>query len=278
MDNVQFYHSFALRRIALSSFHHTDNETNGGVTTHFLGWLQQGTARLEDGLHSVTLAPGQLVYIPSGCRYHSYWTPDEDGKLCWYSISCDYLPLPEGLHYPLQGLTPDGQEETLLRQLVDDREQDCSPLCTASNRLYCTAMGRLYQMDCNAIATLYRLYSLLLERMTRDATPQPPEVQRVLAVMRAKPESNIAQIATECDMSESALYALFKRSNMDTPNEVRLRLLCQRAADMLQNTDAPIEKISNDLSFSSSSYFRKTFRNITGMSPRECRSRVKNRL
>lgn len=58
---------------------------------------------------------------------------------------------------------------------------------------------------------------------------------------------------------------------METPTEFKQRVLINKAAELLQTTDLPIEEISWRLGFSSPSYFRKIFKKYHTESPREFR-------
>ena len=79
------------------------------------------------------------------------------------------------------------------------------------------------------------------------------------------------QLASNCNISVSYLYKIFKTYEKQTPNEYRQKILCDKATELLTNTDLSIEEISRILNFSSSNYLRKVYKEHTGMSPREFR-------
>ena len=56
-----------------------------------------------------------------------------------------------------------------------------------------------------------------------------------------------------------------------TPNQLKQEVLIQKAINLLENTTATVERISEGLGFSSTNYFRKVFKEHTGTSPRQYR-------
>lgn len=94
-----------------------------------------------------------------------------------------------------------------------------------------------------------------------------------MRLIRSDPSRKIADIAAACGVCESGLYGVFRRTYRETPNTVRQRVLCEQAKHLLVTTDLSVEEISERLSFSSSSYFRKVMRKHTGMTPGEIRRR-----
>jgi AraC-like DNA-binding protein len=82
---------------------------------------------------------------------------------------------------------------------------------------------------------------------------------------------SIDEVAKHCHVCESVIYNAFRKTMGTTPNAQRLRLLCERAVELLTTTDRPIEEISAKLGFSSSAYFRKILHKHTGMTPTEIR-------
>ncbi|MBQ1211258.1 MAG: helix-turn-helix domain-containing protein [Clostridia bacterium] len=94
--------------------------------------------------------------------------------------------------------------------------------------------------------------------------------------MRRDPYVTVGEVAAYCGVSESGLYALFKSTLNETPNRVRRQILCERAKELLSTTDLTVEQISSQLSFSSSSYFRKVFYEHIGKTPREVYREARN--
>ena len=72
------------------------------------------------------------------------------------------------------------------------------------------------------------------------------------------------------ELKEATLYTAFKRHG-STPNQTRQKLLVKQAKQLLTTTDSSVQTISDQLGFSSSSYFRKILRRYTGKTPMQIR-------
>ena len=72
---------------------------------------------------------------------------------------------------------------------------------------------------------------------------------------------------------EEALYTAFKRHG-STPNQTRQELLVRKAKQLLTTTDSSVQEISDQLGFSSTSYFRKILHRQTGKTPTQIRREV----
>ena len=79
----------------------------------------------------------------------------------------------------------------------------------------------------------------------------------------------ISELAKNCAVSEAALYSAFDKASDVTLNQLRNNLLLEKAKDILISTDKSIEYISDILQFSSTSYFRKKFKQYFNMAPTE---------
>ncbi|MBA54567.1 MAG: hypothetical protein CMK89_08945 [Pseudomonadales bacterium] len=84
-------------------------------------------------------------------------------------------------------------------------------------------------------------------------------------------ENLISRAATEVGMSESSMARRFKTayrvSLIGYIQEVRI----ERAKDALEMSSLPIERISEQIGYRDSSYFRRLFKVKTGMTPKEYR-------
>lgn len=89
------------------------------------------------------------------------------------------------------------------------------------------------------------------------------------------PFASVKELAKHCAVSEAALYSAFQKSSDITPNELKNRLLLEKAKELLISTDKSVEYISDVLNFSSTSYFRKKFKKHFGITPREMRKQYR---
>ena len=95
-------------------------------------------------------------------------------------------------------------------------------------------------------------------------------VNKASRFMEIDPHMPISEIARNCGMSESGLYAAF-RQNGTTPVDVRQRMLCEKAVTILLSTDMTVEGISEKLGFSTPAYFRRVLKKQLGKTPKEIR-------
>ena len=244
MNQSIFSKNLYFLSIAFDTEHYTDNRK--GSPHHFLAYMEQGHCRLVSESGTVEIAAGDLFYIPKDLPYQSYWTPDP--SISFLSYGFDDFPESRNRAYLLQKIHCPAPLCERLRQL---------PVNTAVN-------SRLYG----------RFYSLLAEFlpfMTNiDADPHRQKFERIRQYLQQHPHLSMAQVATDCLISESGLYDLFRRFDC-TPNECRQQALCARAELLLQTTDRSVQEISDSLGFSSPSYVRKVLHQHTGRTPRELR-------
>ena len=96
-------------------------------------------------------------------------------------------------------------------------------------------------------------------------------MQQISEYISNNPNVRISELAKHCNVSEPGLYSIFKRNLNKTPNTIRNEILCEKAILLLTTTNKSIQEISEELSFSSTSYFRKILKSYTGKTPREIR-------
>ena len=216
---------------------------------HYFAHLIRGTAKLCTADETLLFAEGDIFFLPKGIKYRSNWYPDKDGIVQFYSLGFDHLPYRDKVTYKLQLIECSSEEKMLLETLEND-----ITVCPLS-------VGRLYTF-----------LGTVEERMqTEIPSGREETIHKALEFMRHNNNYNICDVAHHCGVSESGLYATFRRHLGQTPVDVRHSILIEKASELLYTTDLPIEEISSRLGFSSSSYFRKVFRQQTGKTPTEIR-------
>lgn len=248
MNNEEFFSSFKFIRIKPNRYNKGGNMSKQGCVTNFLGRLLYGTGKLVSQGITVTLSAGETVFIPKGCRYESFWTPNENSRLEWDSIGFDYFPQADKGTYLLQKVEFDDRSTELLNSVTE--QMKVTP---------------------HTIGKLYELLDILLPKMQRQVGSQDLITENAVKFMREYPFASMSEVATACNVSESRLYTVFKESQHLSPNEMRQKILCEKAEELLLSTGLSIEKISSDLQFSSSSYFRKILKKHLGKTPSEIR-------
>lgn len=255
MNEILSYNSFQFRHMSFSTERHTDN--SAGISTHYLARMTRGMGRiLTTSGQTLSLETGDVFYLPKGLSYHSYWIPDRDGLVEWESLSFPSIPEEEERSYPAQTLHPDGEAEAYLQRILGDM------------RVCPTTVGYLYLF----------LGSVL------PHMKQHPKNKKVMLLEKAKryiashPRFTIPALARHCGISESGIYALFQTYAGMSPIEMKHRLQIQRAQTLLSTTDLSIEEISSRLGFHSAGYFRRIFKQQTGMTPSELRKTTENKI
>ena len=86
---------------------------------------------------------------------------------------------------------------------------------------------------------------------------------------------SIKEIAKNANTSKSVLYRNFRSGFGCTVSEYVNKKRIERAIDLMENTDASIEEISQNTGFSSAAYFSRTFKNRMGISPIKYKKQIK---
>ncbi len=247
MDNFNFSNLFFFTEYTRDNNYHTDNRK--GALFHYFGYLIEGWARFTSDTEDFEVRSGELVYIPRHLPYNSYWYGSPHVR--FLSIGFGIFPDEAQKRYQLQkvGLT----EET--RKLLMN-----IPL---ENPVGCEGVSRLY-------ALLHRLLPTM-EYSTKK--PVNETVEKAKKYMELDPRLSICEIAKNCGLSESGLYAAFRKLNT-TPVEVRQRMLCEKAVTLLISTDMTVENIADSLGFSTPAYFRRVLKKHYGKTPKQIRNNI----
>ena len=249
MNDQEFYKSFVFHIFSFKGMHHRDNSS--GVQYHYIGRMIKGRGLLVSEDERLEVSEGDAFYIPKGCKYHSYWTGENE--VSFYSFGFTYFPKPTNKNYRLQKLDLDGNSEEIFKNLAED--------CKVSLA---------------SVGMLYTFLASLEENMSLDPIDRRSNMtERAIQYMYQNPLARMSEIAHECKISESTLYSVFKKVLGKTPNEIHRKIQCERAAELLKTTNLTIEEISRRLEFSSSSYFRKVLFSVYGKTPRQIRKESK---
>ena len=243
MEDFELYKSFAFKYYHTTPVRHTDN--SAGTKYHYIGYMYRGTARIVSEKETLELQVGDLFYIPKGCRYHSYWY----GSAEFDSFAFSAIPQNQPVSYCLQKLTITPEVKMVHEALAADRT-----------------------VNPNSVSTLYKLLWLLMPTMRHHAYEKSGVLARKLAAaIYETPNAPTEEIAKSFGVSQSTVYHLLKKELDKTPNQLRQEAKCQQAVRLLTSTDLPVEEISTNLGFSSSSYMRKLLYSYTGKTPLQIR-------
>lgn len=234
MNNKKFFESFKFRIFSFDKGRHTDNVSSNGLMSNYLVFLVKGSARLVSKRGNVVLNENEFCYIPKDWPYHSYWYTNEDSELLWYSIGFDYLPMSDEGNFVLQKFDADESARAIFFEMIENLG-----VCMEN-------VGRLYLF-----------LSKVCNQMKKDGMANDVTIETALKYMQSNTNAKMSDVAESCGISEATLYTLFKKRFKETPNEIRQKILCEKAEELLVTTSLSVEEISDRLGFSSSSYFRK---------------------
>ena len=244
MTDAEFYKSFHFNLYCTRQYRTTDLTAAPGCGEHYLARMVSGKAKIVTRTQTLQLETGDVFYIPKGLQYRSHWYPEND-PATFYSFGFTYFPADDASGCTLQKINCTPAATQLLGELESDLT--VSPL----------SIGRLYRFLGEARP--------VMETAAADAGSLL--VRRALEYMRQQPLCSVSETAQHCGVSESTLYARFRRHLGKTPVEARHRILADKAGELLITSDLSVEEISDRLGFSSPSWFRKVFREQNGCTP-----------
>lgn len=245
MNDIIFSNSFHFCTIEFNKYHYTDNRA--GTSEHYFAYMLSGKCKIVTDSKTVELRAGDFLYIPNKCSYQSYWHGEPTVR--FISLGFSYMPNIDHKVYYVQSMPHEPNAARLFTELA------------ASDKLTADDIGKFYALTAQ-----------LLPMMNCAARCRTKEIVSLSQqYLTLHPNATSAELAKNCAVSEAALYSAFRKASNTTPNELKGRMLLDRAKEMLIETDKPIEHISDTLGFSSASYFRKKFKQYFGITPREMR-------
>lgn len=242
MEQIKFFDSFVFNIYKFYKYRLTDYSKTP-VPFHYFGRLIKGTAKIKTQDDELELKVGEIFYIPKGLKYQSFWYGDTNNEIEFYSFGFTFSP--KEIPLSLQKISPNSYAYKLFDELCQE--------------IPCTEKG---------IGLLYHFFGEVVDNMQPSKRPHSnATIEKAIQQMRDRPNMRIDEIARLCNISESGIYTLFKKHLNQTPNEVRNRILCEKAVLLLTTTTLSVEEISDTLCFSSTSYFRKILKAHTGKTP-----------
>ena len=258
--------SLSFFKVAEYSFK-TEGEVNyaNSPRPHFcMGLILEGNGYFyPDGNTSQTpihVTPGDIIFVPITSRYISKWKNGPKYISIHFSFSAG-CGISERNRFTLQKVTlPNFQ------QLKENFTYALEHYAGSESDMMCV-LSVFYSVLSSVLPNLKHLSDKKIDKRISDAMEY--------IHLNAEQELSIPLLAEKSDMSISHFYTLFKKEVGTTPIEYKQNVLINRAIRLLlSDTSLSVEQISSMLGFSSSTYFRRVFKHITGKSPREYRSSV----
>ena len=244
---------------------HSDDYLSSPRPVGSIAFCAEGTADYLSLGKRFTLTGGDILFIPQGGTYISDWKTD--GRL----IAAHFLYSPRGIKYPVSKVS--GKEallDSFTRMLSDwriirDKTDASLKLGAAASDIH----------NLSVILHMTGTWSIIMSEIIPEleAIPVPAPDPRVDAAMNyisahMCERITISDIASAVCVSPSHLHAIFRNTLGVLPIEYKLHLQTDEAQRLLiARPDLTVGEISDRLGFASDIYFRKVFRNQTGMSP-----------
>ena len=244
---------------------HSDDYLSSPRPVGSIAFCAEGTADYLSLGKRFTLTGGDILFIPQGGTYISDWKTD--GRL----IAAHFLYSPRGIKYPVSKVS--GKEallDSFTRMLSDwriirDKIDASLKLGAAASDIH----------NLSVILHMTGTWSIIMSEIIPEleAIPVPapdPRVDAAVNYISAHmcERITISDIASAVCVSPSHLHAIFRNTLGVSPIEYKLRLQTDEAQRLLiARPDLTVGEISDRLGFASDIYFRKVFRNQTGMSP-----------
>ncbi len=236
-----------------------------GLSDTVLLHVPAGRGWVEAGLR-VEIHPGMLILLPSGVP-HSY-AADETAP---WTI--------EWVHF--QGRAAAAFERLLGagHSLRVWRGSDAVNGIEAFPAIYDLMRGGYTPANLLRASLLLRVLLVELHSWTADAETGDSEsrVRRSMEWMRHHPSerTSLDKLARKAGLSVPHYCAIFRRLAGYPPKEHHRRLNIQRACELLDTTTLPVATVAARLGWEDPLYFSRSFRRITGVSPRAWRQMPK---
>lgn len=227
--------------------HHTAG-TLQNFETPCIGYIIKGEAEFLYQGRTINAKERDLIYIARGTKYYSVWTGHPEIE--FYSMRFRFLNASAQNEFHFQIL------RNFNRSGLDEiyKKKDGSPM--------------------EALGLFYVFLEMLYKNLKKEVLPaELDEIKPAIAFLESNYRKKIyvKDLASMCCFSESRFYTLFKAATGCTPIDYKNNLLIQHSMALLAETNKPIEQISDELGFSSVSYFRKLFKAVTGKNPKDVR-------
>ena len=220
-----------------------------------IAYMEEGGGEIFFGDKKIVIKEGDVLFIPYGSTYLSRWqgAPRVQFVSCHFSMPVS-SPLSEKV-FAVQGLRGNEEVHDLLLWLLEHKNDSTAAFGAASR--------------------FFALLEWIEPQLDYRSLPTPdPRLQAAAEYIHANYQKSftVETLAAHCHMSESYFFALFRKTYGSSPIVYKNRIAIGHAQQMLEDRlDLSVEEISDLTGFSSSSYFRRVFREVTGTSPRAYR-------
>ncbi len=231
--------------------------------------IKSGTAVFANSATGevIYVYPGEIIFVPKGSRYSSTWY-SYDGKNAEYTSAHLSPAISNNIFsdavFPLQKLSDPIAAKELGKIIGGDIKEEYFKENRDSMLL---------------LSYIYKMLSLLLPALNKTPMPKIDErIKKATDYIESHFSEDIAvpALAEISGISISHFYTEFKTATGKTPIDYKNSVAINRAMTLLyDDKHLKIEEISDILGFYSSGYFRRVFKQVTGITPTEYRKQRK---
>ncbi len=224
-----------------------------------MGLILEGKGIFTFDKNEVTVAKGDIIFVPVGSTYISTWIGSPDVTYISVHFSFDFPgPFSQSSKLKIQKITlPEFENvKKCCINMLEDFEKE-KPIQLSVLGEFFSILGKVYSQ---------------LQFIPRKQLDERIKKAVEYIEYHYREDFSVDSLSKLCNMSTSHFYSCFKSSTGLSPIEYKHKI-CIRHAELmlLDDTKKSIEEISAALGFNSAIYFRKIFKKITGKSPREYR-------
>lgn len=228
--------------------------TEAPTVTSSFGFVTSGHGNIYHYKGVMELSAGDIFFLPEGFRYRAVWEAD-GGPAVIDTFSFTPFPGAVDIRYCAQKVQTTERGKDLLLSLRGERQIDFDTVGTFFLFLHET----LPTMHVGMKKRKRFLVDRAREELGKDPKLHAPELAKRLAV------------------SQTELYAAFKEEGSETLSGARRIAAVEAAKRLLAYSDRSVLEISDELGFSSPSYFHKAFSRVCGTTPAAYRRAVRQK-
>ncbi len=223
-----------------------------------MGLILEGRGNFRFGNQTVTVEQGDIIFVPIGSTYASYWSG------------------PAGAHYISAHFSFENHELFSRNKKIEIQKvtlPDCSDLKNKFEAMHEACNGHKSQ-QLAALGLFFEIIGMVYPRLSYTQTGRMDEriEAAVLFIEKHLTEDiSIEQLAGVSNMSISHFHECFRAQVGCSAISYKHRMCVRKAQILLAESDFSIEEVSGMVGFHSSIYFREIFKKITGKSPGEYR-------
>ncbi len=227
-----------------------------------LALLLEGSAVFTIDNNQISVGKGELIYVPITSTYISQWSGTPDVSYISLHFAFDSPKMfYEQSNYFLQ--------KVLVKDFADMK---------AKFQYILEHLNGEYSQQISSLGKFYNIISDVFPHLKKkEHKPLDESMQKVIEYiqMHCGEQIRVSNLCQICNMSISHFHMCFKKSTGMSAIKYKNMVSIKKAIPLLINEkEKSIDEISLELGFSSPEYFRRTFKNFMGKSPREYRKTV----